>query len=408
MRKEKYIEEKYSTIKGEENTLIAYVVNMPLSDGNKHYKRFRIIDYKSEAAALKDARADRDAQMYLNRIEKINRKPEKKKEVYTVQQLFDLISVNFDRRKRTYDSYDKQYDKYIKGSFADKDIRDINEEDILSTLTLCSKNCSTHYVSKLKTLWKKLFIIAQRKRVVQMNLVDIIESPKSDKVTERSLNEQNITESDFQAFCEAMSNYGHYLPWEEDLIYNRNIMLYLLKVMRITGMRSQEGRAVKRDNIVFAEDTYTDESGNIVSEEIAYVCVRRSIGSTRDEYDVEINTKTPQSIRDIPVSGDGVNLLKEVLNYSKHDLLFARYDGTPISSDEFSDYLYRVSKSCGIKVYSLLMRKSFSADLYREGVNPAVTKRLMGHKKEDMSLNAYATTNKEELLKTAKNRKFKS
>ena len=34
--------------------------------------------------------------------------------------------------------------------------------------------------------------------------------------------------------------------------------------------------------------------------------------------------------------------------------------------------------------------------------------RLMGHKKEDMSLNAYATTNKEELLKTAKNRKFKS
>ena len=156
------------------------------------------------------------------------------------------------------------------------------------------------------------------------------------------------------------------------------------------------------------EDAYTDESGNVVSEEIAYVCVRRSIGSTRDEYDVEINTKTPQSIRDIPVSGDGVNLLKEVLNYSKHDLLFAKYDGTPISSDDFSDYLYRVSKSCGIKVYSLLMRKSFSADLYREGVNPAVTKRLMGHKKEDISLNAYATTNKEELLKTAKNRKFKS
>jgi len=31
----------------------------------------------------------------------------------------------------------------------------------------------------------------------------------------------------------------------------------------------------------------------------------------------------------------------------------------------------------------------------------------MGHKEEDMSLNAYATANKEELLKTARNRKFK-
>ncbi|MBR5342034.1 MAG: tyrosine-type recombinase/integrase, partial [Erysipelotrichaceae bacterium] len=308
---------------------------------------------------------------------------------------------------RTYDSYDKQYDKYIKEYFADRDIKDITEEDILSTLTICSKNCSTHYVSKLKTLWKKLFIIAQRKRVLQMNLVDIIESPKSDKVTERSLNEQNITEDDFQAFCEAMSNYGHYLPEEKEKIYNRDIMLYLLKVMRITGMRSQEGRAVKRENIIFAGNEYIDAEGNATTEEIAYVCVRRSIGSTRDEYDVEINTKTPQSIRDIPVSGVGVNLLKEVLAYSKHDLLFAKYDGTPIGSDEFSDYLYRVSNSCGIKVYSLLMRKSFSADLYREGVNPAVTKRLMGHKKEDMSLNAYATTNKEELLKTARNRKFK-
>ena len=69
--------------------------------------------------------------------------------------------------------------------------------------------------------------------------------------------------------------------------------------------------------------------------------------------------------------------------------------------------LYRVSKSCGIKVYSLLMRKSFSADLYREGVNPAITKRLMGHKKEDMSLNAYASAGKEELISTTANRKYK-
>ncbi len=86
----------------------------------------------------------------------------------------------------------------------------------------------------------------------------------------------------------------------------------------------------------------------------------------------------------------------------------AKYDGTPFSTNELSDYLYRVSRSCGIKVYSLLMRKALSADLYREGVNPAVTKKLMGHKKEDMSLNAYATTNKKELLKTTKKRKFKS
>ena len=60
-----------------------------------------------------------------------------------------------------------------------------------------------------------------------------------------------------------------------------------------------------------------------------------------------------------------------------------------------------------IKVYSLLMRKSFLADLYREGVNPAVTKQLMGHKHEDMSLNAYASASDEDAFEAMMNRKYK-
>ena len=54
------------------------------------------------------------------------------------------------------------------------------------------------------------------------------------------------------------------------------------------------------------------------------------------------------------------------------------------------------------------MRKSFSADLYREGVNPAITKKLMGHKKEDMSLNAYATSSLNDMIETSINRKYKA
>ena len=100
----------------------------------------------------------------------------------------------------------------LKYCFGDKDIKEITEEDILSTLKRCSETCVVHHVTKVKTIWKKLFIIAQRKRAVQMNLVDLVESPKSDNVTERSMSEQNITEERFQAFCDAMANYGHYLP----------------------------------------------------------------------------------------------------------------------------------------------------------------------------------------------------
>ncbi len=177
--------------------------------------------------------------------------------------------------------------------------------------------------------------------------------------------------------------------------------------MRITGIRSQEVRALRKENIIFSEIDSIEENGNTQKIKIVNICIRHSIGSNRTERVAEVSTKTPQSVRDIPVSGNDVKLIEDILAYSKHDLIFADYNGNPISSEGLSDYLYRVSKSCGIKVYSLLMRKSFSADLYREGVNPAITKKLMGHKKEDMSLNAYTTASNEDLISTTLNRKYK-
>ena len=80
-------------------------------------------------------------------------------------------------------------------------------------------------MSKLKSVWKKIYIVGQRKRVVQTDLSHLVENPRSEIVTERSLNEQNITEEEFELFCQAMSEYGHYLPSEKEKIYNIVITL---------------------------------------------------------------------------------------------------------------------------------------------------------------------------------------
>ena len=165
MRKEKYIEEKYSESKDDKKkTLVAFVVNMPLPNGEKFYQRFRIKDYVNANAAFKDAIKVRDNQTELIRQAE---KGIVSFDDYTVQELFDLIPSNFDRKLNTYENYNKLYGKYIKEQFGDKDIKDITEEDILSTLKRCSETCVAHHVTKVKTIWKKLFIIAQRKRVVR-------------------------------------------------------------------------------------------------------------------------------------------------------------------------------------------------------------------------------------------------
>jgi integrase len=53
------------------------------------------------------------------------------------------------------------------------------------------------------------------------------------------------------------------------------------------------------------------------------------------------------------------------------------------------------------------MRKSLSADYYAQRVNPAVTKKMMGHKNEEMSLNAYASASDEDVFEAMMNRKYK-
>ena len=89
MRKEKYIEEKYSESKADKKkSLVAFVVNMPLPNGDKFYQRFRIKDYVNVQAAFKDAIKVRDRKQELIRQ---SREGKISFENYTVQELYDLI-----------------------------------------------------------------------------------------------------------------------------------------------------------------------------------------------------------------------------------------------------------------------------------------------------------------------------
>lgn len=100
-------------------------------------------------------------------------------------------------------------------------------------------------------------------------------------------------------------------------------------------------------------------------------------------------------------------MLREVLSYHDYDLVFCDYNGGILPTSVVCGLLANVSKKCGIKVYTLLMRKSLSADFYAQSVNPAVTKKMMGHKNEDMSLNAYASASDEDAFRAMMNRKYK-
>ena len=444
MGREKFIKERKSTVKGKENETIAFVVQIPYIERSgyektrKYYvKNFPTGDYISTGAALKAAVRERDRVLPLIKgienshyndhmeytadeiiellpstlrmviLDQMEKKKDKSFENHTVQELFDRIPDHYSRRQATYRHMKFQYGKYIKDSYADKLITDITVADVTSSLNACAEACTREYVSKLKSLWGKIFSVAKMLGIPVTNWSEIVDLPASDIHTERSLSEQNITQEDFKKFCEFMRTYGNYAPIQHKAIFRRDIVLYMIRFMRITGIRSAEAKALKRKNVRFRNVVVKDDNGSERTVEVAEVRIETETGSTRTEMNTIRETKTPQSVRTVPVNPEGAEILREVFSYHEHDLLFCDYGGGILGTNVVCSLLSNVSEKCGIKVYALLMRKAFSADLYANGVNPAVTKKLMGHKNEEMSLNAYASASDEDAFEAMMNRKYK-
>lgn len=411
MNSEKYIIARKSTRKGHEGEVTAYVVLISLPDGTKYNKNFPVKDYKTEGACKRAAIKERDA--VLGKLA-ANQNVLAKKSIPTVDELFAKVPALYTRRKTSLIKYEKEYNKWIKPFYGDKLITEITKLDVASTLKKCSESCTRQQVSNIKTIWKKIYDVAIDALDIPVKDCSRVEMPPCDRVTKRSQGEQNISQEVFLEFCEYAANYGHYMPNEEALIYFRDIALYALKLSRLIGVRPMEVRALYRDCIEFMPLTYRDDlTGKMKQEDGARIAIIRSVGSTAEETVAIRQTKTQSSPRFVYVGQDGAALLREILAYSKYDLIFADYDGNPISSTRYSDYLNRVKhkwwKDTGHDedVYAELMRKSLSSDNYHNGVNPTATKKQMGHKHEDMSLNWYSSAPDPDVVNAFLNRQYK-
>jgi len=428
MKKEKYIEERYSHKKGNEKEVIAYCVNLRLKDGTKHSKWFKLADYKNKREAFNAAIEHRDRILAMNRTYKRNDKEseaefhEFKKRLdsnenfakvsYTVEDLYALVPKYFQRRKNTYIKLDKEFAKYIKPVYGNSDIRDITALDIINSLKICAESCVQQCVSNVRSIWHRIYQVAQQLGIAVIDLSQSIDVPRSEHVTERALkDEKNISQEEFDNFIEFLLNsYGIY---SEQWCYDRLMIAFMLKVMRITGIRSQEVRAIKRDAVEFSDIHYTDENtGRECVEKGAYLKIRQSAGSTAQDELTLRETKTRNAHRLIPLDHNGAMLFKEIFEASKHDPVFSKFDGTLFSSSEIADYVRRVriayNKSTGknLDIYCGLMRKAYADDMYSAHVSPVVIKTLMGHANENVSANFYASSNKNERINANFHRKF--
>ena len=412
MNSEKYIIARKSTRKGHENEVTAYVVLLPLPDGTKYNKNFPVKNYKTEGACKRDAIKERDR--ILGKLA-ANESVKAKKSLPTVDEVFEMTLVQFKKRKGSNTKYEKIYSKWIKPKYGNVKISEITKLDVSSTLNEAAETCVRQHVSNIKTVWKRIYDVAIDTLDIPVKDCSRVEMPPCNKKTKRSKKgEQNVTQDVFDEFCKYAANYGNYLDDEKKLIYNRDIMIYALRLNRYIGVRPQEVRAITRDCIQFRDLPYKNpETGKIENVEGARIAIDKAVGSTITEEIALRDTKTEESQRWVYLGKEGADLLREILAYSKYDIVFADYDGNLISSTVYSDFMNRVKhkwwKDTGHKedVYAELMRKALSADNYSHSVSAVVTKQQMGHESENMSANWYATAPDVDVVTAFLNRQYK-
>ena len=400
----------------EEPKIISFEVKIRFKDGVTASKSFAARYFKSAVAAKKEAIKYRDQMLAKHASGDIPQTFQKKK-YYTVEELFNLIPKYFAPSKSTLKTYNAFYSKYISPAFGKKRIEDVTSADILDVLKTCAETCGQTHVTHLKSTIKKVYMVAGAMELDVKDKTAFVANPKSYVVTKRSRSEQNITEEDFNDFCDFFSEYGHYLPTEEKKIYERDILLLLLKFMRITGMRPQEAKAMYRSDFTFYDkDKKTvlwKNNGFSHEPSVVIINISRSIGSDLNSLITVRTTKTEYSSRSLPFGKECIDLLEQIFRYSKYDLLFADFSGKPLGTDKVSDFIGRVRKQYKkqtgktIDFHAVLMRKAFASDLYRDGCNPVVIKELMGHKDTSMSMDWYATASTEDKLDATIHRTFK-
>lgn len=386
---EEYIRANYSTKKGHENEVIAYYFEYKIKtkDGRQLiHEPFKVSDYKSPEIALRRARQYRDK--FLDELDanKENINYHIDADIYKVDTLFHKLLTTKNRSKSDIENHVCVYNTYI-AEYGQKDIRSILPADIQASLDKAAPNNVEKSVKRLLGYWKAIYRIANSYGLNVIDATEHVEIPKCKKKTKRSVTAQVISEENYEIFCDVLSTYGNYT--DEESIYNRKMIWYMVRFMYATGCRPQEIKAWHKSNITVFDDH-------------AEILVNSSIGSDANNVLCEVDTKTDASIRTVSVRGEYLNLLKEALKYCKHEIMFSNYDGSFLHSDDLSGYIHDVKGKCErlgytFDVYAYIFRKTF-ATRWAKKVAPKTLAKMMGHSDPKTTLKYYIQIDEEETM----------
>lgn len=354
MKKEKHISEseKYFRV----------MIRMP--DGGRFTKNVNKDDYPTRAQALTAAKMIRDKALSDRAAGRgISVSP-------TVAEIYEKLPDIFGHSKKTIRRHDILYRAGICYLSAKK-ITAIKTADIMENVSEYAQNHTDGAVSQYISLWSVIFEAAQMMDIPVPNRAKVVSRnrPKAKQPTHKR--EVMASDHDIAIFLDALSSYG---TQTEKGRYKARVMTMLAQIMIHTGCRPSEALALRRSDV------------NLISGDIS---ITKSVGSTRNEAGRVIRaTKTGQSVRQVPIDHELLDMLIDFLRWQHHDFILSDYDGNLMEIDYVSNHMRLVSKKAKVHVTLYMFRHKFSTDMIKVA-DMRTVQDLMGHESSSMTL-AYA------------------
>ena len=359
-------------------------------DGQTFRQSLKVDDYGGLSTCWKVAREIRDRKLVEMREGRYIQKAPTVKELYTDK--FSIMKV----RATTKQQHDIIYKMGI-SDFADTPIDRITAADIQTSVNRYSKTHTLNMTRKFLSIWRQIFQCAAMKGIpVPDRTLSVTINPNHCVRGEKR--GKSISKKDFDTFCEALLEYHE---WEECGRYRSRAIYYALQLMSYCGLQPAEAYALTR------EDFHLDGP-------MPYISINKCTGydfydpESDEEYQpITRNTKTEYRNRNIPITEECKDLCEEILEWTKYDDVFADYNGKLFDSGAVCTYIRKVSLHCGIPFNQYRLRHNFSSDMFRQNMNPAVIRDLMGHSSRSTAQTLdYAQTSKKDLIKAMKKRKI--
>jgi integrase len=231
-----------------------------------------------------------------------------------------------------------------------------------------SGGLSAQTVRHHHTCLHKALATANEWGLLTRNVADAVKPPRAQSHEMQTWNTEDVTR-----FLDAARGSPYYV---------------LFYTALFTGMRRSELLALRWQDVDFL---------------FGQLSINRSLHQLRDRSFVFRQPKTARGKRTIALGPSAIRVLSEYhakqselhsqlgIPLSEQDLVFAKYDGKPVSPDTVSHAWQEMARNAGVKVIRLHdARHTHASLLLKQGIHPKIVQERLGHATISTTLDTYS------------------